>query len=160
MATLRNNKKLAVFSRQDPENIKNALSQNGLDPETAQEYISQVFEEIEGRVTKKLSKEINKTESRFLGALSRLDEVLLNGQVGTCSITVPGTSRNGDSGNREHNRDRSPNNPCPEAVVCSNRSVILNNSEVEKYPHRCDRIMCEIIQKVAISYFLEVLVET
>ena len=127
MATLRNNRKLAVFSRQDPENIRNALSQNGLDPEMAQEYISQVSEEIEGRVTKKLSKEINKTESRTLGALSRLDEVLLNPQVGTCFVTVPETSRNGDSGNRKHNRDRSPNDPCPEPVVSSNHSGILNN---------------------------------
>ena len=53
--------------------------------ELTQDYISQVSEEIEGRVTKKLSKEFNKTESRILGALSKLEEFLLNPQVRACS---------------------------------------------------------------------------
>ena len=34
----------------------------------AQEYISQGSEEIDGRVTKKLSKEFSQTESRILDA--------------------------------------------------------------------------------------------
>ena len=38
----------------------------------AQEYISQVSEDIEGRVTKKLSREFSRTESRIFGALSKL----------------------------------------------------------------------------------------
>ena len=42
----------------------------------AQEYISQVSEETEGRVTKKLSTELSRTESRILGTLSKLDEFL------------------------------------------------------------------------------------
>ena len=78
MATLRNKKKLAAVSRETPENTRNSQSQNTLDPEMAQEYISQVSEEIEGRVTKKLSKEFSRTESRNLGPLSKLDEFLLN----------------------------------------------------------------------------------
>ena len=60
-----------------------------------------VSEEIEGRVIKKPSKEFSRTESRILGALSRLDEFLLNPQVRTCSVAVPGTSRNNDLENRE-----------------------------------------------------------
>ena len=55
MATLRNKKKLAALSRETPENTRNSQSQNTLDPEMAQKYISQVAEEIEERVTKKLS---------------------------------------------------------------------------------------------------------
>ena len=47
----------------------------------AQEYISKVSEEIEGRVTKELSKEFSRTDSRILGALSKLEEFLLNPQV-------------------------------------------------------------------------------
>ena len=74
----------------------------------AQEYISQVSEEIEGRVTKKLSKQFSRTESRILGALSKLDDFLLKPQVRTCSVAVPGTSRNIDSGNRQPTGDRSP----------------------------------------------------
>ena len=55
MAALRNEKKLAAVSRETPENTTNSQPQNTLDPETAQKYISQVSEEIEGRVTKKHS---------------------------------------------------------------------------------------------------------
>ena len=101
----------------------------------AQEHISQVSEEINGRVTKKLSKEFSLTESRILGALSKLDEFLLNPQVRTCSVAVPGTSRNSDSENREPNGDRSRNDLCPEVVCCSHHSGHLNSSEVEEYPH-------------------------
>ena len=68
MATLRNKRKLAAVSRETPENTRNTQSQNTLDPEMAQAYISQVSEEIEGRVTKKHSKEFSRTESRPLGA--------------------------------------------------------------------------------------------
>ena len=48
----------------------------------AQEYVSQVSEEIDGRVTKKLSKEFIRTEAPILGALSKLDEFLLNHNLG------------------------------------------------------------------------------
>ena len=93
MATLRNKRKLAAVSRETPESARIGRTQNILDPELTLEYISQVSEEIEGRVTKKLSKEFSRTESRILGALSKLDEFLLNPQVRTCSVAVPGTSR-------------------------------------------------------------------
>ena len=138
MATLRNKRKLATVSSETPKNTRNGQSQNTLDPEMAQEYISQVSEEIEGRVTKKLSKEFSRTESRILGALSKLDEFLLNPQFRTCSVAVPGTTRNSDSGNREPNGDRSPNDPRPEAMISSHHSGILNSSEVEEYPHTWD----------------------
>ena len=100
MATIRNKRKLAAVSRETPEGSRGSRVQNVLDPELTQDYISQVFEEIEGRVTKKLSKEFSKTESRILGALSKLDELLLNPQVRTCSIAVPGSNRNNNSENR------------------------------------------------------------
>ena len=137
MATLRNKKKLAAVSREAPENTSNSQSQNTLDPEMAQEYISQVSEEINGKVTKKLSKEFSRTESRILGALSKLDEFLLNPQVRTCSVSVavPGTSRNNDSENREPTGDRSLGNPCPEAVFSYHHSGNLNGSELEETHH-------------------------
>ena len=116
----------------------------------AQQYISQVFEEIEGRATEKLSKEFSRTESRILGALSKLDEFLLNPQVRTCSVAVPGRSRNSDSGNREPNGDCSPNDPCPEAVVSSHHSGILNSSEMEEYPHSRFIIECRLMSGVHI----------
>ena len=78
MATLRNEKNSAAVSRETPEGNRSSRAQNVLDPELTQAYISQVSEEFEGRVTKKLSKEFSKAESRILGALSKLDEFLLN----------------------------------------------------------------------------------
>ena len=98
----------------------------------AQEYISQVSEEIEGRVTEKLSKEFSRTESRVLAALSKLDEFLLNPQVRTCSVAVPGTSRNNNSENREPTRDRSLGDPRPEAVFSACHTSHLNDSEQEE----------------------------
>ena len=95
MATLRNKRKLAAVSRETPEGSRSSRGQNVLEPELTQDYISQVSEEIEGRVSNKLSKEFSKTESlilgalsksRILGALSKLDEFLLNPQVRTCSV--------------------------------------------------------------------------
>ena len=135
MATLRNKRKLAAVSRETLEKTRNSQSQNTLDPEMAQEYISQVFEEIEGRVIKKLSKEFSRTESRILGALSKLDEFVLNPQVQICSVVVPGTSRNNDAENWEPTGDRSPGDPCPEAMSSSHHSGNLNGSELEKTHH-------------------------
>ena len=88
MATLRNKGKLAAVSSETPENTSNSQSQKTLDPGMAQDYISEVFEEIEGRVTKELSKEFSRTESHILGALSELVEFLLNPQVRTSSVAV------------------------------------------------------------------------
>ena len=134
MATLRNKRKLAAVSRETPEKTRTSQSQNTLDPEMAQEYISRDSDEIEGRVTEKLSKEFSRTESRILGALSKLDEFLLKPQVRTCSVAVPGTTRNSHPGNREPNEDRFPNDPCPEARISSHHSENLNNSQTEEYP--------------------------
>ena len=119
MATLRNKRKLAAVSRETPESTRSGRTQNILDPELTQDYISQVSEEIEGRVTKKLSKEFSRTESRILGALSKLDEFLLNPQVRTCSVAVPGTSRSSNLENQGTNEDRPSDDPGPEVEFSS-----------------------------------------
>ena len=77
----------------------------------AEKYITQFSDEIEGMVTKKLSQELSRTESRIMGALSKLDEYLLNPQVLTCSVAVPGTSRINNTENREPTGDRSLKDP-------------------------------------------------
>ena len=56
MATLRNKRKLEAVSRETPETSRNSQSQKTLDPEMAQEYISQVSEQIEGRLLKNFRK--------------------------------------------------------------------------------------------------------
>ena len=111
MATLGNKRKLAVVSIEEPECTRNVRVQNTHDPELTQDYISQVSEEMEGRVTKKLSKDFSRTESRILGALSKLDEFLLNPQVRTCSLAVPGTCTNSSSEKRETTGDCPLDNP-------------------------------------------------
>ena len=136
MATLRNKRKLAAVSRETPEATRNSRAQNALDPELTQDYISRVSEEIEGRVTKKLWKEFSRTESRILGALSKLDEFLLNPQARTCSVAVPGTSRNNNSEKWETTGDRSSEDPCSEVRYFSHHSGHLNSLEAENYPHR------------------------
>ena len=142
MATLRNKRKLAAVSRETPESTRSGRTQSILDPELTQDYISQVFEEIEGRVTKKLSKEFSRTESRILGALSKLDEFLLNPQVRTCSVAVPGTSRSSNLENQGTNEDRPSDDPGPEVEFSSPHSGAETDphnyhQQVSKYNTSC-----------------------
>ena len=134
MATLGNKRKLAAVSRKTPESTRSSRGQNTVDPDLTQDYISQVSEEIEGRVTKKLSKEYSRTESRILGALWKLDECFLNPQVRTCSVAVPGTSSYIISGNRETTGDRSSDDPCFKGGFFHNFDH-LNSLEAENNPH-------------------------
>ena len=100
MATLRNKRKLAAVLSDTQEKARNGQSQNAFVPGMTGEYVTQLSVEIEGTVTKKLSQDFSWTESRILGALSKLDD-LLNPQVRTFSGTVPGTSRKNHSENQE-----------------------------------------------------------
>ena len=127
MATLRNRRKLAAVTREtQEENPRNGQSRNTSVPRLNEEYIAQVSEEIEGRVSKKLSQEFSRTESRILGALSKLDEILLNQQIRTHSETVPGTFRNTNMENQGTNEDESQSDPHPEVgpSVCQPRHSI------------------------------------
>ena len=127
MATLRNKRKLAAVTRESQEeNPRNGQSRNTSVPRINEEYITQVSEEIEGRITKNLSQEFNRIESRILGALSKLDEFLLNQQIRTHSETVPGTFRNINVENQGTNEDDSQSDPHPEVgpSVCQSRHSI------------------------------------
>ena len=86
-------------------------------------------------MTKKFSKEFSKTESRILGALSKLDEFLLNPQVRTCSVAAHGTSRNSNSENRETHGDRSLNDSDPEVGYFPHHSGQLNSPEAKTNSH-------------------------
>ena len=136
MATLRNKRKLADVSRETQENTRNGQSQNTIFPGMTEEYITQVSEEIAGRVTKKLSLWFSWTYSRILSALSKLDERLLSPQVRTCSVALPGTSGNNDSENREPAGDRSLNDHHPEVEFSACRISNLTDSDPEETSHR------------------------
>ena len=71
---MRNKRKLAAVTREtQEEHPRNGQSRNTSVPRINEQYITQVSEEIEGRVTKKLSEEFSRTESRIFCALSKLD---------------------------------------------------------------------------------------
>ena len=134
MATLRNKRKLAAVTREtQEENPRNGQSRNTPVPRINEEYITQLSEEIEGRVSKKLSQEFSRTESRILGALSKLDEFLSNQQIQTHSKTVPGTFRNTNVENQGTNEDDSQSDPHPEGGLF--RSQTTQNSGPELSPY-------------------------
>ena len=118
MATLRYKRKLAaVTGKTQQEHPRNGQSRNTPVPRINEEYITQVSEEIEGRITKKLSQEFNRIESRISDALSKLDEFLSNQQIQTHSKTFPGTFRNTNVENQGTNEDDSQSDPHPEAGI-------------------------------------------
>ena len=115
MAT-RNKKKLAALNKENCEEYpRSNMAQNTNVPRSQKDYITQVSEEIEGRVTKKLSQELSRTENRILGALARLDDFLMNPLLQSHSGTTPETSPNMFSINQGTNEDDSQSNPHPEA---------------------------------------------
>ena len=115
MAT-RNKKKLAAVNKENcEEHPRSNMAQNSDVPRSQEDYITQVSEETEGRVTKKLSQEFSRTENRILGALARLDDLLMNPLFQGCSGTTPETSRNVFSINQGTNEDDSQSDPQPEA---------------------------------------------
>ena len=118
MATLRNKRKLAAVTRETQEKKpRNGQSRTTSVLRINEEYITQLSEEIEGRVSKKLSQEFSRTESRFLGSLVKLDEFVLNPQITTHSGTVQGTFRNTNVENQGTNEEDSQSDPHPEAGI-------------------------------------------
>ena len=134
MATLRNKRKLAAVTREtQEENPRNGQSRNTSVPRINEEYITQVSEEIEGRVSKKLSQDFSRTEFRILGALSKLDEFLLNQQIETHSETVTGTFRNTNAENQGTNEDDSQIDPHPEAGIFLGQNTQSSGPDVRPY---------------------------
>ena len=105
------------------------MAQNSNVPRSQEDYITQVSEEIEGRVTKRLSKEFSRTEKRIVGALARLDDFLMNPLLQGCSGTAPETSRNAFRVNQGTNEDDSQSDPHPEASLF--RDQMTQNSGPE-----------------------------
>ena len=114
MATLRNKKKLAALDKENcKEHPGSNVAQNSNVPRSQ--------EEIEGRVTKKLSQEFCWTENCILGALARLDDFLMNPLFHGHSGTAPETSRNALITNQGTNEDDSESDPHTEASIIHNQ---------------------------------------
>ena len=134
MATLRNKRKLAAVTREiQDENPRNGQSRNTSVPRINEDYLTQLSEEIEGRITKKLSREFSRIESRISDALSKLDEVLSNQQIQTHSKTVPGTFRNTNVENQGTNEDDSQSDPHPEGGLFRSQTTQNSGPEAGHY---------------------------
>ena len=130
MATLRIKRKLAALNKENCEELHGRnLAQNSNVPRSQEDYITQVSEEIEGRVTKKLSQDFNRMENRIFGTLARLDDFLMNPLIQGHSGTAPETSRNAFSINQGTNEEDSQSDPHPEAGLIHNQTT--RNSDPE-----------------------------
>ena len=118
MGTPKNRIKLADINRDNAvDHPRKNQARDTIIPRNQEYYITQVSEEIEGRVTRKLSQEFSRTKSCLLGCLSKLDEFLLNTHG-----PVPETSRSSNGENQQTNEDRSQNDPHPEVGVSLSQS--------------------------------------
>ena len=115
MAT-RNKRTLAALNKENcEEHPRSNMATNSSVPRSQEDYITQVSEEIEGRVTKKLSQEFSRTENRILGALARLDDFLMNPLPQGHSGNAPVASQNVFIINQGTNEDDSQSYPHSEA---------------------------------------------
>ena len=135
METLRIGRKIAAIARETQEYPRNNQSQNSAASGITEDYLAQVSKEIEGGVTEKLSQEFSRTESRFLGALSNLDEFLLNQQIRTFSGITLGTFQNTDIENQEPSGDRCQNDPHPEVEFSACRASNPTDSDPDETSH-------------------------
>ena len=118
MATLRNKRKLAASNKENcEEHPRINLACNSIVARLQEDYITQISEEIVGRITKKLSQEFSRTASRILVAPSHLDDFFSNSLIQGDSGTAPETSRNKLGTNQGTNEDDSQMNPHLEVSV-------------------------------------------
>ena len=111
-------------------------------PRSQEDYITQASEEIERRVTQKLSQEFSRTEDRILGALARLDDFLTNPLIQGHSGTAPETSRNVFIINQGTNKDDSQSNPHPEAGLFNNQ-MAQNSGPVDGHANNTIKLLLE-----------------
>ncbi len=118
METPRNRKNLAALNKEKcEEHPKRNLAQNLSVPRSQEDYITQVSDEIERRVTNKFSQEFSRTENHIMGAFSGLDDFLMNPLNQGRPRTAPETSQNTNSTNQGTNEDDSQSDPHPEASI-------------------------------------------
>ena len=150
---IRNKRNLAALNEKNcKEHPRSNLVQNSNVPRSQEDYITQVPEEIEGRVTKKLLQEFSRRENRILGALARLDDFLMNPLLQGHSGTIPETNRNMFSINQGTNEDDSQSNADPDAgLLTSGREDRHDMSTVVQRERETDRESvdgCDLVTRV------------
>ena len=101
MTTLPNKRKIVAVAREGQENSRNSQARNTAVPQINKDNITQLPEEKEGSLTKTWPQDFYRTESQFLGALSKLNNFLLNPQVRERSGTVTESFWKSDTENQE-----------------------------------------------------------
>ena len=119
------------------------MAQNLNVPRSQEDYITQISEEMEGGVTKKMFQEFSRTDHRILGVLARLDDFLKSPLIQGHSGTAPETSRNVFSASQGTNEDDSQSNPDPEAGIFNNQ--MTQNSGPEGGPDMEKGVQKEIL---------------
>ena len=154
--TTRNKRKLASLNKENcEENTRSNLAQNSGAPRSQEDYITQVSEEIERRVTKRLSKEFSRTENRILGALARLDDFLMNPLIPGHSGATLEPTRNILNASQGTNEDDSQNDPHPEAGLFHGRSTQNSGPEDGRdIGYLLDKTKSALIVKVSIGSFM------
>ena len=131
--TTQNKRKLAALKKENcEEHPRSNLAKNSNVPRSQEDYITQVSEKIEGRVTNKLFQEFSRTENRILGALARLDDFLLNPPIQGHSGTTPEMSRNAFNTNQGTNEDDFQSDPQPEAGIFGNQTMPNSGQEDQR----------------------------
>ena len=111
MATPRNKRKLAALNTENcEEGPRSHLEKNSNAPRSQEDFITRI---------------LRRAESCILGALSRLDDFLLNPLIQGHNGTAPGTCRNTVLTNQGTNEDNSYNDLHPEAGVCQSQMQTL-----------------------------------
>ena len=132
MATFGNKRKLEALNEENCEDHpRSNVAQNSNDPRSQEDYITQISEEIEGRLIKKLSQEFSRTENRILGALARLDDFLMNPLIHGHLGTAPQMSRNTIGSNQGTNEDHSQSDPHPETGIFSGQTTQNSGPEAK-----------------------------
>ena len=130
MATFKNKRKLAALNKKNfKKHPRSTWAQNSSFPRSQEDYITQVSEEIGGRVTKKLSQEFSGTQSCILGAIPSLDDFLMNRLIQDHSETAPETSQNAYGTSQGTNEDDSQSDLHPEAGVFQSQTIPNSGSK-------------------------------
>ena len=125
---------MAAVNRENHEDHPtNFQARNTNSPRIQEYYNTRASEEIQNRVTRKVSQEFSKTESRILGALSRLNKFPQNPQARPHSGTVPEKFQNLSTENQGTNEDGSQHDPHPEVEVSLSNSPQLLGPEETSY---------------------------
>ena len=149
MANPRSKKKLAALDKENSEeHPRSNLAQNSNVPRPQEDSITQVSEEIEGRVRKKLFQEFRRTENRILAGLSRLDDFLMNPLIQGHTGTTPETSRNAYGTNQGTKEDDSQSDPHPEAGLLRSQTTRNFGPEDGHDIHYCPVLCVKMTRQI------------